>query len=304
MEIRAGLREHTAAASSLALLVTWSSGFIGSELGRRAHAVPVTLLGWRFVLLSSLLLTVALVRRTRLTDWRAWRRQGVLALLCQAGYLLLIFAGVARGVPAGTAAVIAAVQPLLVAAVAGSVLGERSTARTWVGMALGLVGVVVVVSGDLGVSDVPAWAFLLPTGGMLCLATGTVLERRLRPSEGLLEAVTMQAVVTAAVLTTVALLTGRAEPPATLEFWRAVLWLIVLASLGGYVLYVFVSRTQGATVVSTLLFLTPPTTMLWAYLMFGDRVTVPGLAGLAVSGVGVWLVLSGRVVTRSGPEAP
>jgi drug/metabolite transporter (DMT)-like permease len=68
----------------------------------------------------------------------------------------------------------------------------------------------------------------------------------------------------------------------------------VLASLGGYVMYVFVARTQGATVVSTLLFLTPPTTMFWVFVMFGTRITVAGLVGLAVSGIGVWLALAGR----------
>ena len=70
------------------------------------------------------------------------------------------------------------------------------------------------------------------------------------------------------------------------------LWLIVLASLGGYVMYVHVARTQGATVVSTLLYLTPPTTMLWAYLMFGTPLTLVAVAGLAVSAVGVSLVLT------------
>ena len=73
-------------------------------------------------------------------------------------------------------------------------------------------------------------------------------------------------------------------------------WLIVLASLCGYGIYVHVARTQGATVVSTLLYLTPPTTMVWAYLMFGTPLTLVAVAGLAVSAVGVGLVLHGRRV--------
>jgi drug/metabolite transporter (DMT)-like permease len=190
-----------------------------------------------------------------------------------------------------------------VATVAGALLGEHSSPRMWLGMFLGLVGVAVVVSGDLGVSDAPLWAYLLPTAGMLCLASGTVLSRRVRPPESVLETIMMQSVVTAVLLMVLAVAFGQSAPPASLEFWRAVAWLIVLASLGGYVMYVFVARTQGATVVSTLLFLTPPTTMFWVYLMFGERVTVTGLAGLAVSGVGVWLVL-GRRRVQSPIEAP
>jgi drug/metabolite transporter (DMT)-like permease len=203
---------------------------------------------------------------------------------------------VTHGVPGGTAALIAALQPLLVATVAGRLLGESTTRRMWGGMALGLVGVAIVVSGDLAVSGAPLWAYLLPTAGMLCLTSGTVLARRLAAPEGVLETVMMQAVVTAVVLVALAFATGRATVPTDRDFWAAVLWLIVLASLGGYGIYVHVARTQGATVVSTLLYLTPPTTMVWGWLMFGTPLTLVGAAGLAVSAVGVALVLRGRRV--------
>jgi drug/metabolite transporter (DMT)-like permease len=209
-------------------------------------------------------------------------------------YLLCVFEGVTHGVPGGTAALIASLQPLLVAAVAGSLLGEESSARMWLGMFVGLVGVTVVVSGDLGVTGAPVWAYLLPVAGMVSLASGTVLSRRLRPPEGLLDTIMIQSVVTAALMMTLALAFGKVAPPASLEFWAAVAWLLVLASLGGYVMYILVARQRGATVVSTLLFLTPPTTMLWVFLMFGEQVTLAGLVGLAISGVGVWLALHRR----------
>jgi len=295
------LREHVGALSSTALVVTWSSGFIGSELASRAHAPTLTVLGWRFTALAALLVLVVRLRRTPWPSWAAWRRQALLGTLCQTGYLLFVFEGVTRGVPGGTAALVAALQPLLVATVAGSLLGEHSSPRMWAGMFLGLVGVVVVVSGDLGVTQAPVWAYLLPTAGMLCLAAGTVLERRLRPPDRLLDTIMMQSVVSAGTLMGLALAFGQSTPPASLEFWRTVLWLLVFASLGGYVMYVFVARRQGATVVSTLLFLTPPTTMFWVYLMFGESLTITGLAGLAVSGMGVWLAIGGR---RPDPPTP
>jgi drug/metabolite transporter (DMT)-like permease len=275
-------------------VVTWSSGFVGAELGSRSSAAPITLLAWRFMLLSALLIAVAAARRLPWPRWEAWRRHAVLGALCQAAYLTFVFEGVSRGVHGGTAALIAALQPLLVATVAGRLLGERSSPLMWCGMLLGLVGVTVVVSGDLGASDAAWWAYLLPTAGMLCLASGTVLTRRWRPPEGLLQTIMMQATVTAVLLMGAALLTGQATPPADRGFWIAALWLIVLASLGGYVMYVFVTKTHGATVVSTLLYLTPPTTMLWVFLMFGEPVTPEGLLGLVISAVGVALVLHGR----------
>ena len=82
----------------------------------------------------------------------------------------------------------------------------------------------------------------------------------------------------------------------TSGFWWAVLWVVVLSTFGGYGCYLLALRAFGATGTSTLLFLTPPTTMLWALLMFGEPVgwtTAVGLAGCATA---VWLVLarSGR----------
>jgi drug/metabolite transporter (DMT)-like permease len=284
-----------------AMVVTWSSGFIGAELSRRAGADPLTLLAWRFLILALLLVGVCRVLGRSWPTWASWRRQAMVGVLCQPAYLLLVFEGVAHGVPGGTAALIAAMQPLLVATVAGRLLGERTTRQLWGGMALGLVGVAIVVSGDLAVSGAPLWAYFLPTAGMLCLTTGTVLERRLRPSEGLLDTVMMQAVVTAAVLWALAIPFGRATLPTDRDFWAAVLWLVVLASLAGYGIYVHVARTQGATVVSTLLYLTPPTTMVWAFLMFGTPLTLVAVAGLAVSAVGVVLVLRGRRVRERVP---
>src|ERR1700712_1396776 len=194
------LRRHAGPLSSVALVVTWSSGFVGAELASRAGAEPVTLLGWRFTVLATVLVSVAVIRRVPRPSWQAWRRQAVLGTLCQAGYLTFIFEGVSRGVHGGTAALIAALQPLLVATVAGPILGERSSPVMWGGMLLGLAGVVVVVSGDLGANDVAWWIYLLPTAGMLCLASGTVLTRRWRPPEGLLQTIMMQATVTAVLL--------------------------------------------------------------------------------------------------------
>jgi drug/metabolite transporter (DMT)-like permease len=265
----------------------------------------LTVLGWRFMLLAAGLLAVCAVTGTPLRGWRAWGRQGLLALLCQAVYLVCVFEGVHRGVAGGTAALIAAMQPLLVATVAGPLLGERSTPLMWVGMVLGLTGVTVVVSGDLTSDDVPLWAFALPAAGMLSLAIGTVLTRRLRPPESILQSITMQSVVTAALVMAAAVVTGDSAPPTTTRTWFAIVWLLVLASLGGYVLYIQVTRTLGATVVSTLLYLTPPTTMLWAFLMFGEPVVGAGFLGLAISAAGVFLALRNRPKQAPVPvEAP
>lgn len=291
---RDALRRNAGHLASVALVVMWSSGYVGAELGIRAGGTPLQLLGWRFSILGVLLMSVCLVLGVRVTDRRAWARQAMLGLFSQAIFLFMIFEGVARGVDGGTAALIAALQPLLVATAAGRFLGERTTPGMWVGMLLGMAGVVVVVSGGLGSGSAQWWAYLFPVVGMLSLATGTVLTQRLRPTETLLQSITMQSVVAGVVLMAAALLTGQAAPVAELDFWAAVAWLVFLSTLCGYVLFVFVTRSRGATVASVLLYLTPPTTMLWVWLMFGVPVTPLAVAGMAVSAAGVILVLRSR----------
>lgn len=277
--------------AATALVVMWSSGFVGAELGTRTAPV-LTLLAWRYAVAAAVLGLAALALQHR-SGAAAWRRQAVLGLLVQCLYLGGVVGGVGFGVPAGTAALIAAAQPLLVAAVAGPLLGERTTRRQRVGLGTGLLGVGWVVAGDVGLGDAPAWAFLLPLGGMVALGVGTVWERRMPPTETPLQSLTMQTTVAAGVFVAVAAATGQIRPPADPAFWWAVLWVVVLSSFGGYGAYLLVLRRSGAMRVSTLLYLTPPVTAAWAFLMFGE---VPGpLAwpGAAACAVGVVLVLRG-----------
>ena len=271
------------------LVVMWSSGFIGAELGTR-FAPADTLLAWRYVAAALVIGTWAAVRGIR-PNRRTWPRLALVGLLCQCLYLGGVVTGVGIGVPPGTAALVAALQPLLVAVVASPLLGETTSTRQRVGLLLGVVGVALVVASDLGSGSVRLLAYALVVGGMLSLSAGTLLERRLSLPVSLLESLTVQTFTAAAFFMTVATLDGHVQPPVDPRFWWAVLWVVGLSTFGGYGSYLLVLRRSGATRVSTLLFLTPPTTALWAFLMFGTRPGLLALPGAAVCALAVWLVV-------------
>ncbi|MDO9380057.1 MAG: DMT family transporter [Nocardioidaceae bacterium] len=283
---------RTDVVSSTVFVLCWSSGFVGARLGT-AVASPITVLGWRFACLGLLLVAVCVALRVRFAA-RTLRQQAVLGTLQQVCYLGLVFWAISLGVPAGLAALVTSMQPLLVSTIAGPLLGERVTRWQRLGLLVGLGGVALVVGGDLGGTTAPWWAYLLPVVAMLTMATGTLTERRWRTEESLLQVVTIQSVVAAVVFTVVAALTGQVAPPADPQFWAAVVWLVGLSSIGGYGAFVFVSRRQGATRSSTLLYLTPPTVMVWTFLMFGDTITLLGLLGLVVCAAGVTVALRSR----------
>ncbi|WP_150244373.1 DMT family transporter [Nocardiopsis quinghaiensis] len=276
------------------LVVTWSSGFVGAELGT-AYAPATTLLAWRFMVVAALLAAWCLWRRARMPR-RDLVAHAVLGLLSQAGFLYGVFAAAQAGVAAGTSALVAALQPLVATALAVPLLGERVRPRRLAGLAVGLAGVGLVVGADLlRPGAAPWWGYLLPLWAMLSLVAATLLERRARPGGSLVEALAVQCAVSAVLFTGLAAATGTLAPPADPGFWAAVAWVVVLSTLGGYGLYwVNLART-GVARVSALLYLTPPTTLVWSWLMFGDPVGPGALAGMAVCTVAVVLVSTGGV---------
>jgi drug/metabolite transporter (DMT)-like permease len=151
MSGRIGGRRHLAEAG---FVVMWSSGFIGASLGTPGAATP-TLMVWRFLLATGLLLVGILLLRRRWPGLREIAVQGVVGLLAQGVYLTGVVGAVEFGVAAGTTALIAALQPLMAAALAGPVLGEYVGRRQWAGLAVGLVGVALVVGGDVRVAEAP-----------------------------------------------------------------------------------------------------------------------------------------------------
>ena len=273
------------------LVVMWSSGFIGASLGTR-YAPADTLLAWRYLAAAVVVGVWACARGIR-PNRRTWPRLALLGVLCQCLYLGGVVFGVGAGVPPGTAALVAALQPLVVAVGAGPLLGERTSVPQRAGLLLGLVGVTLVVASDLGGGTAGPLAYGLVVGGMLALAAGTLLERRLDLPVSMLESLAVQTLTAVPFFVVLAALDGHLAPPAEPGFWWSVLWVVGLSAFGGYGSYLVVLRRSGATRVSTLLFLTPPVTALWAFLMFG---TVPGL--LALPGAAVCAVAVSLVVRR------
>ncbi|WP_413810211.1 DMT family transporter [Streptomyces sp. OE57] len=290
----------SAAVTAIGLVVMWSSGFIGAELGTREAAAD-TLLMWRFLAAAAVLGGAwALLRRRRLRP-RAIAEQTAIGALSQGGYLGGVVWAVGLGVPSGTTALIAALQPLAAGALAGRLLGETVSPRQWAGLAIGLGGVALVVQGDLsaGPAAAPAWAYGLPFAAMAALLAASFLERKARAPLDPMDAIPLHCLVSAMLFTGVAVAGGHATPPPSGTFWTAVAWTFLLSTVGGYGFYWLSLRRNGVTRTSALIYLTPPTTLVWAYAMFGDAPGWTALVGMAVCVIGVTAATARRRPDRS-----
>ena len=198
----------------------------------------------------------------------------MIGILAQAGYCLGVYRAADLGVLPGTSALVASLQPPLVAAVLWAGSGGRTDRRQALGLLTGLAGVLLVVGGDLGGAG--GTAGLTAVGlGTLSLTAATLVASRWPepPGHGVMDSLAVQYVVALGFFAAVALATGTAAPPRDGDFWLAIAWLVLLPVFGGYGSYLYVLRTSGPVVVSAWLYLTPATAAVWAWSMFD--VTLP-----------------------------
>ncbi|MGY1455571.1 DMT family transporter [Streptomyces sp. SS8] len=287
---------------SLAFVLCWSSGFIGAKLGA-GSASAITILMWRFLPLSVVLVAVAVLMRG------AWRgltardvtRQAVIGVLSQSGYLLSVYYAIQLGVSSGTTALIDGVQPLVAGALAGPLLGQYVSGRQWIGLVLGLGGVAVVTLADAAAgADVPWWAYAVPLLGMFSLVAATFLESRSRSRVAPSVSLTVHCATSAVLFSVLAVGAGAAAPPAEGAFWLAVAWLVGLSTFGGYGLYWLILKRSGVTKVNTLMFLMAPVTAVWGALMFGEPFGFQTAFGLVVCLSAVVTVHRGEGRRRDG----
>jgi drug/metabolite transporter (DMT)-like permease len=279
----------TAAAWPLLFVFLWSTGFVGAKFGL-PHAEPLSFLLTRYCLVIALMLPVALATRAPWPrDAQQWLHIAVSGLLVHALYLGGVFVAIGRGLPAGITALVVGMQPLLTACSAGWLLGEKVSARQWGGLAMGFVGVALVVSGKLG--DAALGSMLWPAlVALLAITAGTLYQKRFCARFDLRSGALIQFVPSAIVTGIAVALFEDYRIDWSGEFLFALGWLVLVLSLGAISLLNLLIRNGSAVNVASLFYLTPPTTALIAWAVFGETLTPVAVLGMAVAVGGVYLV--------------
>ena len=281
----------------LLFVLLWSTGFIGAKYGL-PYAEPLTFLVSRYVLVIVLMSVLALAMRA---PWPASPREalhiGVTGLLVQALYLGGVFMSIHRGLPAGISALVVGMQPLLTAALAGALLGERVSARQWAGLALGFGGVALVVGSKASVDGVDGDALvhmLIPAlAALLGITAGTLYQKRFCPRFDLRTGSVMQFLPSLVITLLVASQTETLRIEWTGDFVFALGWLVLVLSIGAISLLNLLIRSGSAVNVASLFYLTPPTTALIAWAMFDETLSALAIVGMTIAVAGVWLARKG-----------
>ena len=275
----------------LLFVFLWSTGFIGAKFGL-PHAEPLSFLLVRYLAVITLMATLAVVSGARWpANSRTWAHLAVAGLLVHAVYLGGVFVAISRGLPAGITSLVVGLQPILAAVGAGALLGERVSARQWLGLGLGFAGVALVLSAKVTLSAAASvGSSVLPALVALAgITAGTLYQKRFCPAFDLRTGAVIQFTSAAIVTLPVALATESLRIDWTGEFLFALGWLVLVLSLGAITLLNVLIRRGTAVAVARLFFLVPATTALLAFALFGETLSARALVGMGLAVTGVYL---------------
>ncbi|MDH0864708.1 DMT family transporter [Mitsuaria sp. GD03876] len=280
----------------LLFVAVWSTGFIGAKFGL-PDAEPLTFLSWRYAAVIVLMLPVVLLLRAPWPrSWAACGHIAVTGLLVHGVYLGGVFTAIGHGLPAGITALVVGLQPLVTALGARAFLGERIDRIQWLGLALGFLGVGLVVAQKI--AAVPGHALLtmlLPAViALIGITAGTLYQKKFCPSFDLRTGSIIQFVPSLLATGALAMATETMQVHWSGQFAFALAWLVLVLSLGAVSLLNLLIRRGSAVNVASLFYLTPPTTALIAWALFGETLTGLAMAGMALVAVGVWLARRAR----------
>jgi drug/metabolite transporter (DMT)-like permease len=271
-------------------VLLWSTGFVGAKYGL-PYADPFIFLSVRILIAAILLFALARILKMPVGIGRqAVARSGLIGFFLHACYLGGVFYSIAQGLPAGVAAVVTSLQPVLVSVFAVKVLGEQLRRSQIAGLLTGLVGVVLVLGPSID-AQIPTPAIIAILIALMGSTTATLLQKKLGADIPLISGTAYQYLFSGCVLGLIALATQETSITWNLRFTLAFVWLIVILSVGAILLLLWLLNTGSAAKVSSLFYLVPPATAIEAFFIFGEKVNTQGFLGIGITALGVWLVM-------------
>lgn len=280
------------AAAPILFVLLWSSGFIGARLGL-PYVEPMTFLSLRMVFVVLILLALALTARV---GWLSGPEIGhslMAGLLVHGLYLGGVFVAIGQGVPAGISALIPGLQPVLISTIANRFMGETVTRQQWLGLALGLVGVLVVLHDRSIVAAGSALGWSASVLSLIGISLGTLYQKRFC---GGIDWRSGNAVQYAGALVLFAAAAFAFETRVihwSGELIFALAYLVIVLSIAAVALMYWLIRRSAATGFASLFYLVPAVTALMAFLLFGEKLDAISVGGMVMCAVGVVLANRG-----------
>jgi drug/metabolite transporter (DMT)-like permease len=273
-------------------IIIWSSGFVVAKYAF-ADADSLYFLALRLLLAAGILFLLTAALRQPIKLSRSDLRASLMIGIALHGlYLAGVWYAIELGAPAGLSSVITSMQPIIVSLLAVRLLSEPLTGKQLGGLFFGLLGVFLVVLPKLAQADgftAESLAFLFMALAGSTIAT--LLQKKIGHSIPLLIGTTYQFAIAGVGLLLISIARGKTHFALThTSFWTMV-WAVLVTSIAAVLLLLWLLNRGSAAKVSSLLYLVPPMAVLQAFILFGEKVTAIGLVGIAMTALGVALVI-------------
>jgi len=283
------LDDFAVLAAPALFVVLWASGFIGAKFGL-AYAEPLTFLALRMLALVVLLGAVIVLSRPKWPNGAGVMHSVLTGLMVHGLYLGGVFVSIENGLSAGLIALVVSLQPVLTSTIANRWLGERVAPRQWLGLALGLIGVYLIVRENVAAGATKPLAWLAAALALIGISVGTLYQKRFGGGIDMRTGMWVQYAAAGVLFALGAAAFENRVVHWTPQFLFALFWLVFVLSFGAIWLLYFLIRRAAATRVVSLFYLTPPLTALMAWYLFDERLPPLSLLGMAVCVAGVFLV--------------
>ena len=272
-------------------VIVWGTGFIATKIGLQ-YAAPFTFLSLRFAFgLMCLIPLVWWLKPRWPHTGREWLHIVVAGLLMHAIHLSGSHYAQYLGMSAGIAAVILALQPLVTAMIAIGWFGERPAPRQWLGIALGIGGVALIVWHKIDVRAISVGSLVAVLAGLASLTVGTLYQRRFCPAVDLHSGALIQFAASLVVLVPFSIVFESARVQWSWPLLGAIAFLVVFASILAVNALHTLMRHGEATRVTSMLYLPPIFAVAMEYVVFGVVPTSISLVGIAVTSIGVAMAM-------------
>lgn len=271
-------------------VLLWSSGFIIARYGM-PHSEPMTFSFLRFTGVLLIMLPAVALMRPAWPSWPQARHIALAGILLQAGYLGGVWAAVKHGMSAGLVALIMGLQPILTAWFS-AFIAERISGRQWAGLGLGIAGVGLVVWAKISITNLSLLSLGLAGLALASITIGTLYQKKFCPRFDLRAGSVIQFAISAVACLPFMFFLETREIDWHPEMIGALLWAIFGLSIGAISLLFLMIREGAATKVTSLLYLTPPTTAIMAWILFNEPITLLTVLGTLLTVLGVWWVVS------------
>jgi drug/metabolite transporter (DMT)-like permease len=280
------------AAAPMVFVLLWSTGFIGARFGL-PYIEPLTFLAVRMVFVVAILGAIALMSSTRWPNGAEVAHSLMAGAMVHGLYLGGVFIAISQGVPAGIAALIPGLQPILTSTIANRFMGERVTRLQWIGLVLGLVGVALVLHNReiVAAGSTIGWAGSLVS--LFGITLGTLYQKRFCGRIDWRIGNLVQYIGAGVLFWVGAFTFETREIHWSGELVFAMAWLVIVLSIAAIGLMYWLIRRSAATGFASLFYLVPAVTARFAFMLFGERLDALSIAGMVVCAVGVVLVNRG-----------